>query len=648
VNELARRSVLSIVELLLLLVAIGAIAFIIAPAHCTIIWGSPEFTGWVAPIANRLSQGMILYTDGGHSPMPPLSYVILELLCQGHSTWFAESVAIIAAQACMLLVIYAGMSLCLVKPIPFLTVLLSTPIYFSLQKRVFFDAMVQLWVAILAGVGSFSHALLSDETTEGRPPAIRSRFRIRKVLLLTVLAALSSQAFLTKQSTGLGCLLGIITVIATVPHYRTRTARFLTLLAFLLLSAVFFFATSLLLSPWVDVRGMFQDVLLTGSQPKGGLPTLWKNCFSYSLEILRRATLFGLFGILFLTGFGYALTRVSQPVKAGSGGHVLSTFSLSTHVLVFVGPLFVFCLESLLNGIPQVLDMELAVVRLVVLWSGLFIAFYVSIRGPHTDSSQVLWATGARHRFAAMFAVLFPAAFFHSLSVPDFRWIYDNNPLISVAIAGVIVALMRFLYAPPACACVSPHTLVGLLIVLLSCALWEPLVRPLKTCRSCDQEWTGIPYLRRARFSTDSENVRKLVLFVRELAPDPNVDRVLFLPSDPDVEAWLDRRPPKLSCAVVFADHYWDRYVDSDFQRLVRDPPKVIVVGPRNHWRSFAEWWSKNWGCARLMDLVIDKLLPARYEHRGTVAIPYAGTKDFIDVYARKDAAPTQGQAISP
>jgi hypothetical protein len=35
-----------------------------------------EFTGWVAPIANRFSDGQVLYANGGRSPLAPLPFVL--------------------------------------------------------------------------------------------------------------------------------------------------------------------------------------------------------------------------------------------------------------------------------------------------------------------------------------------------------------------------------------------------------------------------------------------------------------------------------------------------------------------------------------------------------------------------------------------
>src|SRR5256885_15489584 len=55
------------------------------PSHWTSIWNDTEFSGWVAPIANRLSHGPRLSADVGHSPMPALPLVLVSWLTGGHA-----------------------------------------------------------------------------------------------------------------------------------------------------------------------------------------------------------------------------------------------------------------------------------------------------------------------------------------------------------------------------------------------------------------------------------------------------------------------------------------------------------------------------------------------------------------------------------
>jgi hypothetical protein len=124
---------------------------------------------------------------------------------------------------------------------------------------------------------------------------------------------------------------------------------------------------------------------------------------------------------------------------------------------------------------------------------------------------------------------------------------------------------------------------------------------------------------------------------VRTLAPKDSGERVLLLPNDPGVEAWFDRPRPDLSSAMIFVDQYWDRYVDDDFARLEKSPPKVIIIGPRGWWRYYGQHWQQHRGTERLIDLVQDRLLPRRYKLHQAQEITFRGGRDFMDIYERVD-----------
>ena len=62
------------------------LGILLVPANYTSTWLDPEFTGWVAPIGNAIARGMVLYDDGGHSPMPPLPAVLSYLVHGGGAT----------------------------------------------------------------------------------------------------------------------------------------------------------------------------------------------------------------------------------------------------------------------------------------------------------------------------------------------------------------------------------------------------------------------------------------------------------------------------------------------------------------------------------------------------------------------------------
>jgi hypothetical protein len=133
--------------------------------------------------------------------------------------------------------------------------------------------------------------------------------------------------------------------------------------------------------------------------------------------------------------------------------------------------------------------------------------------------------------------------------------------------------------------------------------------------------------------------MRELVRIVRSQAAPDAGDAVLLLPNDPNVEAWFDRPRPALSSAILFTDQYWDRYVDADFDALRKNPPKVIIIGPRNYWRPFSKiWhWHKEEGLLRLIDRVESELLPRDYAPPLEQRIRFGEGTDFMDVYVRKE-----------
>src|SRR5262245_53452578 len=77
----------SLVETLLLLAVLVIVGVAVVPCHWTSLWMDREFTGWVAPISNRMAAGQLLYADGGHLPVPPLPFVLMYWLSRGHATW---------------------------------------------------------------------------------------------------------------------------------------------------------------------------------------------------------------------------------------------------------------------------------------------------------------------------------------------------------------------------------------------------------------------------------------------------------------------------------------------------------------------------------------------------------------------------------
>src|SRR5690242_1317379 len=88
-SESGRKPLL--VGAIVLVSVFSALGFALVPSHWTSIWMDNEFTGWVAPIANRIGPQSPLYESGMHNPMPPLPAVFTRILFPGGATWHDES-----------------------------------------------------------------------------------------------------------------------------------------------------------------------------------------------------------------------------------------------------------------------------------------------------------------------------------------------------------------------------------------------------------------------------------------------------------------------------------------------------------------------------------------------------------------------------
>ena len=587
--------------LILLLFAIGTIQ---VPSHWTSIWADIEFSGWVAPVANRLSDNVILYGDNGHSPMPPLPSVLIYYVSGGHATWYTESFLNCLFQGLILLVMFLGLGRLLPQPIPFLATLCSVPIFFALKKAIFYDSLVQFWVAILA-------------ILVGRLVASQGR---RRWLLLGAIGAATALTILSKQSTAAGAFLGVLLSLAFIVDSSTRL---LDCLIYVGASAALTICVGLLLIRHVSLTGMLYDVFLTSAEPKGGSIQLVYNAVRYVLEI---TVAFLPVGLSLLAGVA-ALNLRPRQQDLPSSLSVLAVIR-GNWLLYCAGLIPVLAFAILGKGLSSMfLHLSDS-----LLWIGLFAYGLWMVR----YARQRTEAQATLRPLFAMFCVLFCSAFFHSMSVPSFRWTYDNNPLIVLSWSGLLLVSWNGLEGANR----LPKFVTFLAIVLLSSFVaWQEYSSQYILCASCTESWPECNYLRGARLRPASEGMRKLVSTVRSLAVNPS-DEVLLLPDDPNAGAWFERPRPRLSSQMVFVDQYWDRYVEEDLSRLDRNPPKVIVIGPRTFSPAFQQIWrasTTHRGCERLIDLINDQLLPGRYRKWGSQAIDYHGLEDFMDIYVRKD-----------
>jgi hypothetical protein len=236
----------------------------------------------------------------------------------------------------------------------------------------------------------------------------------------------------------------------------------------------------------------------------------------------------------------------------------------------------------------------------------------------------------------ATYVIVFLAsALFHNLSVARLRWSVDNNPLVFAALALVVSACATRPAEKDETASVRGGSKLTAIVVGFIAFITWPLANYLTlNVVTSTESWPEIKHLAGAKMRPETAGMRDLVGTVRKFAaPD---ESVLLLPNDPNIESWFERDPPKLSCAIIFTDQYWDRYVDGDFASLQAHPPKVIVLGPRDYWRFFCRGWHINGAAERFIDVVRERMLTRDYELKSEQPIIFQGGTDYMDVYVRK------------
>jgi hypothetical protein len=603
-----------IVELAVLAGVFALLAGLIVRAHVASLWHDPEFMGWVAPITNRVAAGQRLYTDGGHSPLPPLP--VLLLLLAGHATWLTESVAHFLFQALTIGCVYIAFSRHLQRPAPFVAALATLPNFFALPKAILYDPMAQFFVALTI--------LQTLEYLAKNGPGDRPGRGLRPWRSMIAAGAATAGALLTKQNTGAGALAGVLLALALARGLDPK--RRATAMAYYLGATVLAIGIlACLMLPWVSPSGLWVDVIRTGAEAKGGSDTLVSG-LRKSLATIFTNTFTALPGgavIAALIGMSLAVCARTARAHAPEALRSASSSSSRTQALVTFACLGAFVAMGATTLWLEIRYTDQALEQGILLAIGLVVFARLTRIPKHATQP-----TGGDLLFAAM-CVAVPAALAHNLSIGYLRWTYDNNPLIPVALTVLATALCNDAIASgigmsrPALGVVAVMLLQGL---TSGRALdrWSSLA-------SCTERWSEVDHLRGARLPASAAGMRTLVARVRELTAEK--DEVLLLPDDPDAYAWFQRRRPAVSSQIIFTDQYWDRYVDEDFRRLSARPPKVIVIGPRNAWRPFSRMWHPDLGAERLIIRVQNELIPARYRRLAEQPITYQKRVDYMDVF---------------
>lgn len=619
-------------EALCLAATLAVLGYWLVPTHIVSIWMDPEFTGWVVPISNRFSDGIALYGDGGHSPMPPLPFLVTYIVSFGDGIWLTESVLNFVFQALTLITTYLALANRLPGRIAFWATLAAIPVFFALTKSIFYDSMTQFLVA----AGIYTMLRLSDALDEYAGQITASKvapwsFMVWPALILAA-------ALFTKHSTAAGMVLGAAAFLLLRPTLDSVAQRAIHLVQLGAASLGFALALLLLIAvlPMFSAGGMLGDVYLAGAETKGGAGVLLGYGAAYLGDI---ATALWPGGVIAAVLFVLA----AKPVRSEAGGNQL----LVCAACVAGAGIIVVLAAAFLAGLrpPQTLmaylqyyswsDVGKQTVNSFVLWAGFFTLLLAALRSLLPARSGL---NPAAATLAGLFWLAVPPAVFHSLSVADFRWAYDNNPLIIAAIAAVLwvtgagLARISGKLAQRQAVVIGA---TGLLVTLVTTAL---LPQKLFFVAQATETWDEVAYLDGATLRRDADGLRQLVNKVRDLAPDAGNDEVLLLPEDPNVQAWFDRPRPALTSAITFIDQYRDQYVEEDLQRLLQSPPKVIVIGPLDYYQRFNSIYSKQGerGTDALIRRIQSELLNEYYENPLAMEITMRFQTQTMKVYVRK------------
>jgi len=599
-------------EWLFLLLPIVALMVLNVPAQWTGIATDPEFSGWVAPLSNRLAEGLRLYDFGGHMPVPPLAPVFIYWLSWGHATWLTESFWNQVFSMGTILVLYGCLNKIFPRRVALLGAMAALATFSGCNVVLVYNTMANFSAACL---GCFAVGYIN------RAPGKRGW------TWLAGMAFFGVTAILSKQSIGILAIPAAAAITLLDPAAGSLKEKMVNVALYLGFTVAAFSLLSLLMSPWISIGGMMQDVFITGSECKGGIQEIIAKLSSYGFQIGQ---------VVILTAFILPLTRLKLFSTLMINAHPWldeKDFPLSWILAILAtglagGILLARLQIDILPNLHQTETIGLAISLLAVL----ALLGKQGPRGwlPEFLRNKELLALGT------LTFILLPAAMGYCLSGPvGFRtllWFVHTLPFLQVALTAIVSLVF-------AGAKVMPKNLskywVVLMMIIFIAQNWQPWRLHWVEIKNCTDTWDNVKWYAGARITTTARPLETMVSKVRSLAGV--TDTVLLLPSDPSVEACFERPRPALNCAIMFCDQYWPRYIDDDIKRLKDSPPKVIIIGPRNDWRAYSRLRNNSGALEMLIDRVQSELLPTRYRLADAHPIGLRGAADFMDVWVRVD-----------
>ncbi|MEB2310628.1 MAG: hypothetical protein OZ921_21380 [Sorangiineae bacterium] len=587
-----------------------------------------EFTGWSAPLAERILAGERPYEDFV-LPIPPGSFLVIALMqkLSGrvlllHEIWLNEVIHLL-----MGLLAYLMAARFTSRRIALMVAACTLVTVVQLNKEIPYDhtALSLAWASVTSGAVAL--------TSLGR--------RRRVAWLVAGITGGLTMAF--KQSTGLGVLLGwlvafgYLALVEAVGGARAVLARVARdALAWGVAAGVGLLATlGMVLALGSSFGAYFQAVFVDGPALKGGTTHL-------VFDLLRYVAYYDAFPTTVV--FAFLIVGVAARVARFHGSLHLGdeparedalterrAGAIAAAVAVAFG-LAVVLLRSPIHRIDPSVGVWFDRLKVLPMFGFAFACAYLvshlRLPGDETPAAAPL---RAGHALNALFLAALVASLFHNTSAPEFRAFYDNNPLIPLVLLSLFTALARARL---------PRLEALFLVGILACLFGNKLGRAMAATIPMGKSgyWAGMKVSPRGR------TIAEAALRVRALA-GPS-ETVLVLPEDLEIAALIGRARPPLRGAILYVDQYPKRLYEGDRRALLEHPPKVIVIHPRERifWTNVFRTWSADSATERMIDFVERELLPRSYRRDQSFETSFLGAPSHLDIYVRRDDGAAQSQ----
>jgi len=549
-----------------------------------------------------MASGEHIYKDFT-LPIPPGSFALMAAFQSVTGRFFLLDELWLCAICQMAML---GIGYGLVRPFTternaILTTIATIPMLISTPKEIAYDhtALVIAWLALLL----MTRGLLIQP---GRARGI----------WIACAGFAASCTLLFKSSTGVGAVaavcLGIVGIswigIRTEGRQRVRHCLrdIAHLGAGLLTGAVLTLLTVVAIGG--SISEFYQVVFVDGPLLKGGSAKAISNLFSYA--VVQTPVHLSFLFVLIMAGVCIRIIKTDSPFLIDSNARSVGPEQPSKRWWLFAVPMSLYLiavfgyatwlLASNADGVPFYIKVGAAfgsagpMIGLTALL--LLIAVNYAKSTSWTDRKAVFVMVGLS---AGMLSLM------HNLSDPKHRPLYDNNPIIPLAIVAILILVDQ------ARASVLKYVIVCTMLLAMFGTKYQ---RYLEARHPVQDHgfWAGLKVSERGTVLIDVANR------ARELAGPEGT--VLQLPEDPMFSAMIDRPRPKLRGAIVFVDQYPSRMLVRDLETLRSDPPKVLVLHPENDsaWGKVYGIWSNDSPAAKLHTTFVREHLDAMYRYDGS------------------------------